>query len=468
MSGGRRLPGAGLSATVMRGGRLLAMRQVAGMVLSLVGMLFLTRLIGPMAYGTYAAAFGIVFFLQTMSEYSLDVYLVRYPGELPADVSHQVFTFLVGSGLAMTGASLLGLLVAGYFIDVAVAAPVFVALVAGLTIVNLQQVPLSLLERELNYNSIGLIEIVGQLGFFAVALAVAVVHPTAWAPVFGWLAQQIVLLVGYWSRAGYRPRMVWQPGIIRPMLAFGSAAISSTFMGSFRSLANPVLVGGFVGATAVGYVALALRLLEQASFMRTIAYRLSIAVVSKVIDDANRLRRVLTLGSEMQLAAVAIPVTALSLAGGTFIPIFFGPDWRPVAEIIPILVPVYLATAAFILQYSVLIAQTRPWDLTLSVGANAALIWGAGLLLIPRFGIYGYAASELIGTASWLLTDYFLARQQRRPHYATILLWWGAFSIGGLAPLTTWWLVLVPIIAVFFPASRGSARNLYGFVMGKA
>jgi len=102
-------------------------------------------------------------------------------------------------------------------------------------VVNLQQVPLSLLERELNYNSIGLIEIIGQLGFFAVALGVAVVNPTAWAPVFGWWAQQVVLLLGYWSRAGYRPRLVWQRDIVREMLGFGLDSALHTDPRVYRS-----------------------------------------------------------------------------------------------------------------------------------------------------------------------------------------------------------------------------------------
>jgi O-antigen/teichoic acid export membrane protein len=456
---------ANLSAAVLRGGRVLVGRQVAGLLLSLLGMLLLTRLIGPTAYGTYSAAFGIIFFLQTMSEYSLDVYLVRFPGELPSEVSHQVFTFLLCSGLGMTAVGVLTVQTLRHVLELAQIAPVLIALFAGVPLVNLQQVPLSLLERDLDYGTIGVVELVGQLGFFVVALFVATMHPTAWAPVFGWWAQQILLLVGYWGRAGYRFRLLWRTDLVRLMLAYGTAATTSTLMGSLRSLANPLLVGGFLGATAVGYVSLALRLLDQASFVRLVVGRISIAIVSRVIDDAQRLQRVLTLGSEIQLAAVAVPVMALSLVSGAVIPGVFGERWRPVAEIIPILAPVYLASAAFSLHLSVLSACPRPWDLALSQGTNSALLWGAGMILVPRWGIQGYAVAELIAVASWLLTGHLLSRHHARPHYAMLLLWCGSFSLGAIAPVTTWWLVLLPLVACLLPASTNEVRHLHGFLL---
>jgi PST family polysaccharide transporter len=67
----------GLRNQIMRGGAFLAVRQLLGMVISLVGMLLLTRLIGPEKYGLYTAAFGMAWYLQIVSQLGVEVYLVR-------------------------------------------------------------------------------------------------------------------------------------------------------------------------------------------------------------------------------------------------------------------------------------------------------------------------------------------------------------------------------------------------------
>ncbi|MBC7671326.1 MAG: polysaccharide biosynthesis protein, partial [Polaromonas sp.] len=45
-----------LRAQVVRGSAFLVIRQGVGVVIGVAGILLLTRLIGPAAYGTFAAA----------------------------------------------------------------------------------------------------------------------------------------------------------------------------------------------------------------------------------------------------------------------------------------------------------------------------------------------------------------------------------------------------------------------------
>src|SRR5664280_3870639 len=54
---------------------------------------------------------------------------------------------------------------------------------------------------------------------------------------------------------------------------------------------NPIVVGRYFGATGVGYVALASRLVDTIGFAQRATWRLGLVVLAKVQSDAARVRR---------------------------------------------------------------------------------------------------------------------------------------------------------------------------------
>jgi hypothetical protein len=72
-----RYENASLRSRAIRSGMFLAFRAGAGMLLSLGGILLLTRRIGSSAYGAYAGALGILTFLQSLAQWGVSTYLLR-------------------------------------------------------------------------------------------------------------------------------------------------------------------------------------------------------------------------------------------------------------------------------------------------------------------------------------------------------------------------------------------------------
>lgn len=447
-----------LRGRVLSGGRALLIRQCLGVVVSVAGMLLLTRFIGPAAYGVYAAAFSIAFFIQMTAELSLDIYLVRHQGELPAAHIDQVFTLLVVSAGLMTCLSL----ACTPLINDAVHLPgyewVAAAMFASLPLVHLQQVPLSLLEREFSYNTIGVVELVAQTSFFAVAAPLAIGGAGAWAPVAGWWTQQLILLAGFWRRETYRPSLVWNWRLIREIVSYGVLTTSSNFVFSLRTLVGPLLVGHLLGAAAVGFVALAIRISEQLAFARQVTFRISIAMFAKVASQADRFRRAMTQAAEVQLLAVGVPTAGFALLAGALVPIVFGSRWAPVAHLIPLLAAAYMATALFSMQGAVMALRRRPWDLFIALGSNAVLLWVASLLFVPRFGIEGYGYAELVAICSWLIGELLMLGRFPRPDYINGVAWLVGLSAIALARDTSWWVLIVAAICFLNP---GSIRELH-------
>jgi O-antigen/teichoic acid export membrane protein len=452
-----------LRTAVVQGGMRLLARQGAGLVLSIASVLVMTRAIGPTNYGVYSAAFGVMFFAQATGEMSLDLYLVRHPGELSRAVCDQVFTLLVISAVGTTAVLLILTPEVARLIPLPDIEPIAFALFASIPLVHLQQVHLSRLERDLDYTSVGAVELIAQLAFVAIALPLAFVYRDAWAPVAGWWLQQIVLLGGFWMRDPYRPRMTWHWELAAEALKYGAVTNSSNFVYSLRNLVVPVLGSRILGPGGVGYVSLALRIGQQLGFLQAVIQRISIAVLGKIATDRERFRRVLTQASELQVLCVGVPIAGFSLFSATLIPLIFGQAWRPVAELIPRLAPAYIALAMFAPLIAALSLARRPWALVATQATSAALLWLGALVLLPRFGVNGYGYAELFATGSWLVADWLLGRQQMRPDYSVLIIWGFALSAAALAPITSWWLVCAAPLAFASPMSRREIKTLIAF-----
>src|SRR5262249_51207357 len=93
---------ASLKERVLKGGVFLASREVMSMGLSLIGILLITRVIGPERYGAFAAALGIYQFLQNLGQAGIGVYLVRAPEITKRDFGVATTLLLGGSLILLT------------------------------------------------------------------------------------------------------------------------------------------------------------------------------------------------------------------------------------------------------------------------------------------------------------------------------------------------------------------------------
>src|SRR5689334_20930932 len=91
----------GLRGKVLQGGALMMGRQLMTMCLSLVGLLMITRIIGPAAYGSYVAAVGIYLYAQNLGQAGIGVYLVRAAEEVDERTCRVATTLLLASAVAL-------------------------------------------------------------------------------------------------------------------------------------------------------------------------------------------------------------------------------------------------------------------------------------------------------------------------------------------------------------------------------
>lgn len=442
-----------LRQQVIQGGLFLAIRQGLGMAIGVVGVLLLTRLIGPANYGIYAAALGIFAYLQSLALWGINVYLIRHEHDDSEDTYHSAFSLLCALGIGAAIVALCATPLLSKWVRLpgfgVVASPMF----ALLPIVLIGQVGLARLERHLDYRRVALVELAGQLIYYLVSLSFAFSGQLRFAPVAGWIVQQLICAVAYVALSNYRPKWLWNRALVRDMLTYGFGFSSSLWVWQLRSLVNPLLVSRIAGAEAVGIIALAIRLVEYLTFVKSATWRMSLAALGRMRGDVERMRRAVGEGMRLQILALGPILLLFAVAGPTVIPLAFGPRWNLAMTVYPYVALSYLINGMFNLHSSALYVMRRNWDVTAFHLIHVALFGISAAVLVSRFGLNGYGYAEVIALSSYLAIHLFLKARIGAPTYGISLVWALAFGVGLFASTFSLWMLLAPALVCLMPAT---------------
>ncbi|HSV28393.1 MAG TPA: oligosaccharide flippase family protein [Candidatus Omnitrophota bacterium] len=392
---------AGLRALAWRGGLTMAARQVTGMVVSFAGLVALARLIGPAAYGVYVSAFALHAAVSLLLQWGVDVYLIRKPTPPEPEEIDQAFTLLLIAGAA--GAALAW--PAGWLAEAWVGIDgIHVAvgtLFAGMPMQLVAAVPSGLLQRDMAYGKVAAAELAGQVALYGGGVAAALAGLGLEAPLLGWALQQAVMTPLFFVLARCRPRLAWQPDLLRPMVAFGAGYASSVGAWHLRGLVNPLVVARLLGPEAAAAVAVALRLVEALAFMKTVLWRVAMPALGRLQSDPARLSAGVAEGVRLQVLAVGPALAVFALLAPWLVPFAFGKDWGAVARVFPYLAVAGLVGAAFSLHSVVLALLGRNGDVAVFHLVNALLLAAAAAVAVPRLGLAGYCLAEGAALSSY-------------------------------------------------------------------
>jgi O-antigen/teichoic acid export membrane protein len=451
-----------LRTKALRGGFVLAGRQGIGMVLSLVSLLFVTRVIGPTNYGVYVAAAGIQTYLVSLGLLGLNVYLIRSETAPSVKEYSVAATLLVATGLGWALLVFLLLPTLETTFRLPNIGAVLPLLLLALPIQLLNIIPVAQMERDLNYERIAMAELVIQFVNMLVALVLAWRGFGAVAPAFAVLVSQVVGLPLLLWLSSLRLRPAWDLGLIRQMLSYGFAYAASNWVWQLRQLVNPLIVARFLGAEAVGIIALAIRFVDLLSFAKGATYRIALSALAKMQGNTQRVRNAVTEGAGLQVLAVGPLLVGFAVIAPFILPRFFGTAWETSMTIFPFVALGVLFNAVFNLHSSVLYVLKRNFDVTLFHTTYIALFAASAYWLVPRYGVIGYGWAEIVGLLAYGVIHLLTVKQVGSPNY-TLAAFWGlpcalALFTHFLGPLA---LLPLAIIAVL-PYTRQTLKKYLG------
>jgi O-antigen/teichoic acid export membrane protein len=388
----------GLNQRVQQGVVWTSSAQVGGQALHWGTVLVLAWFVTPQDFGLLGFALICITVLSALAEFGLGSALIQRSDLRPAHVAAAFWLNLVAAtilgGSLWGGAHLLAL-----FVHDDGAAGVVRALAPAIPASALLLVPRVMLGRRLNFRTLAVGDLAGEVAFAAVGIALAWRGCGVWSLAAAINARPLVRAVVLWHPWLRLPwnRFSWRD--CSEVLSFSRFVMAHQLASVFIANIDYLVVGRFLGTTALGHYTLAFQLgVVPSQRLCEILGRVAFPAFAAVQRQPERLQR----GFIRMISAVFVLAAPFALftpvVSAPLVRTLYGTQWAPTGPPLQIL-------AAMALFYAiensglVLTAVGRPgWEFAMT-GARAGLFvvivgaWGI------HHGIIGVATSLFIAGA---------------------------------------------------------------------
>jgi O-antigen/teichoic acid export membrane protein len=458
-----------LRTRVLKGSVYLVLRNGISMLIGLVGSLFVTRLIGPDNYGLYMAAFGIFGYLSNAVSPSVAAYLVREQSPDFLKHFHLTFWWLLGLGIITAGIASAAVITVAQlsgqnndFKWIAVSQFVF------LPFAFVSVVPQALLERDLNYRPLAIVQLGSQMAHYLAAVPLAWWGFGAWALVGGFWLSQAVQLVGSFLAARYRPCWYWNRHDWRQMMHYSVSQSLSMWLYNLRDLAPSLILFPLAGERAMGYYALANRLINMLGFLYSVSGRVAFAAFARLQEDKGRLTKAIQETIQYLILFLGFVLTVFAASVGWVASWVLGAKWDAsvIQQLCIVMASRVLLSSVFGVQTQALYVIGQNWlkfkaNLAFAVSliaASGVLVGVAPLAYAPLVFVL---ADHIAHIPAYWYDMYGVRKHIGRIDYRVILIWLAAAQAAVFAPLVSNWLYLITIGLLLHPASLISLRGVY-------
>lgn len=414
----------------------------------------LARLLEPASFGLVALASVFVLLGEMLVDQGFADAIVQRPRLGPAHKDCAFWASLV-SGCALAALFVLGANGLAAVFDQPQLAPILCMLSVTLFIASLSRTQEALLRREMAFKRIATISLISMSAGGAVGLAMALTGFGVWSLVWQLIVQRLVQLPLLWRATGWHPRARFSPRHFRSLFSFGINVVGINLVNFINRQADDLLIGYFLGATALGYYTVGYRLIRMLLDVVPFALmHVAFATFSRLQANIASMREGLYEGTRLVALAMFPVFCAVAVLAPILIPTVFGKQWLPSVAVMQVLAPIGMQQSVSLLSTTALKAVGRPgrvFALT-SMNALANLI---GFAVAVHWGIVAVAAAYTIrGFLLWPVTWWVLHRSLRLSplRYAQAL----APAASGTAVLAG----VLFVIPLWMPATAGAPSIL--------
>lgn len=328
----------GFRGRAARGAGVSSIAQLWRLVLQVGSTLVLARMLSPEEFGLVGMVLAVTALADQLKDAGLANAVVQRR-DLRQDQVSALFwvNAAIGVGLTAVVASLAPVLAWFY------GRPELVPLTLGLSLVytlgGLAVQHNALLLRRMRYSSVAARDAIAQTAGVAAALTAATLGAGTWSLVVLHLVAAAVRTVVVWTACSWRPgRPALRVEGVRELLTFGGDVTGFTVLNYLARNADNVLIGRFVGASALGLYGRAYSLvlvpLQQVSQPLG---PVMLSTLARLRDEPARFRSAWVAGLS-RVALVGLPLVAvLVCVVDVAVPLVLGRVWAPSAPLFQVL-----------------------------------------------------------------------------------------------------------------------------------
>lgn len=415
--------------------------QILGRAGSFAVGIVLARLLTEEDFGAYAVTLVAVNLLIEINDLGVIASVIRWQGDV-RDAARTAATVSIVSTLAIFG---LAFAMAGRF-AAALGSPGSASLVrVALLVVVIDGFAAShqaVLVRTFRNDRLARSELAGFVLSTPLTIGLAVAGVGPWSIIIGRVVGSGVVAVGMVRAVPFPIRPAFDRTLARKLVGFGFPLAVSALVLQGVLQVDYVIVGGELGAVALGLYLLAFNLASwPATLVTTAISRVAFAGFSRLVEDRERLVRVLPRAVGVVLSALVPMVVLLGVLAPEVIVFLYGERWLPAAT--PLRFLVLLGGLRILIDFlqDLTIADGRP-----GVSLRTRVVWLAAVIPaiavgVRMDGLRGVGIAHVLVAAGivlpWLLVDArrsgistrSLAREAARPLAA------GSVAVGVMVAL---------------------------------
>jgi PST family polysaccharide transporter/lipopolysaccharide exporter len=360
--------------------------------LDLILLVILGGLLSPRDFGLMGIALLTLASAKQLSELGLDDALIHAKDDVDEELN-TIWSMETSRGLLLAGIMVLGAPFIAEFFNEPRAVPLLRVMALSPLAIGLRNPAVIYFQKDLEFHKEFTYRVSGTVVYFTVAIAYALVSPTVWALVIGYVLGDITRTVVSYLAVGYRPWPAFDLGVAKQRLSYGKWVTSTTILYFLYSRGDDIFVGWAIGATALGFYQIAYRFSNAPAteITQTIS-GVTFPAYSKVQNEVDKVRtgfyntiRITTLIS----FPMAVGIAAIA---PKFIEAFFTPEWQPVVPVIQILAVYGLLRSLGATFGPVWKAVGRPDYIAKLSLLRVVLIAVTIYPVTTRFGLIGVAA----------------------------------------------------------------------------
>ncbi|PJF41545.1 MAG: colanic acid exporter, partial [Phototrophicales bacterium] len=300
-------------------------------------LIILARILSPREFGLVAMAQVFSGFAGTLNELGFGAALVQ---RQTIEERHRssVFWLSLLIGIGLTLALMLSAPFIAMFYNEPRLVPIVFVISLYFTIGAFASVQTSLLQRDLAFRHIALIDIGTNLfgGLFAIGLAI--LGAGVWAIVSQNMAMIIARVVVMWLTVQWRPRRIWDRHALRELMGFSLNLVGIKSLNYWIASADNLLIGRFTNPVALGLYTRAYSVMLQPLKQITwILGRVMFPALSRIQHDQARTKAGV-LNAQRLIAFLTMPMMAgLIVVAEDFVLVVFGEQWTAMTPILRIL-----------------------------------------------------------------------------------------------------------------------------------
>lgn len=322
-----------LTGHAVRGGIVIGSAQLVRIGVQLLSVIVLSRLLSPEDFGLVASVTPVIGFVSMFQDLGYGQAIVQRRDIADEQVSSIFWTTAALGSCCALVVILASPAVAWFFHDprlllvtVAASIPLFLG--------SMMSVPSGLLNRRLNFKGLAVSDALGAVSGLACAIAAAYLGARYWSLIVNSAISSLVIVVGYWICARWRPKRPKAKFVDKEIGSFGANLTGFTFVNYFARNLDNILIGHNAGSVQLGYYDRAYKLLYfPIQHINGPLYRVMTPLLSRVQDDKARFREMF-LRSTGQLTLLIVPaMAALVAVSHDFVVLVFGSRWAAVSPI---------------------------------------------------------------------------------------------------------------------------------------